>query len=314
MTKSTWLKAFLVGITSVVLVCTATLAFSQRGGDVGGGSSHGGDDGQWRSFGSGQSAVSPLIKSNQGSGTNTSINRGGGPRVANSVQRRVYYGWGGGYRGYPGYRYGSGCWNCGWRTGFGWSAAWAPSWYAPPYWSGYYPQPYIYPYSAAAQVAVNTQTLATHEQKIEANQQDIGANRQQIEENTDRFTALAEYYVKDQATLKFKVGSAMIAPEDMKQLERLAQTATSLKGYIIEVTGYADSTGSAALNTRLSGDRARAVIAVLVQQGSVPVRHIVAPGAMGEYGPAASNQTKEGRAENRRVEVKVLVNRGIAGR
>jgi outer membrane protein OmpA-like peptidoglycan-associated protein len=106
----------------------------------------------------------------------------------------------------------------------------------------------------------------------------------------------------------------MIAPEDMKQLERLAQTATSLKGYIIEVTGYADSSGSAALNTRLSGDRAKAVIAALVQQGGVPVRHIVAPGAMGEYGPAASNETKEGRAENRRVEVKVLVNRGIAGR
>jgi len=43
------------------------------------------------------------------------------------------------------------------------------------------------------------------------------------------------------------------------------------------------------------------------------VRHIVAPGAMGEYGPAASNETKEGRAENRRVDVKVLVNKGIAG-
>jgi flagellar motor protein MotB len=43
------------------------------------------------------------------------------------------------------------------------------------------------------------------------------------------------------------------------------------------------------------------------------VRHIVAPGAMGEYGPAATNETKEGRAENRRVEVKVLVNKGISG-
>ena len=51
----------------------------------------------------------------------------------------------------------------------------------------------------------------------------------------------------------------------------------------------------------------------MIQQGNVPVRHIVAPGAMGEYGAAASNETKEGRAENRRVEVKVLVNKGIAG-
>jgi len=55
------------------------------------------------------------------------------------------------------------------------------------------------------------------------------------------------------------------------------------------------------------------VITFLMQQGGVPVRHIVAPGAMGEYGEAATNETKAGRAENRRVEVKVLVNKGIAG-
>ena len=72
-------------------------------------------------------------------------------------------------------------------------------------------------------------------------------------------------------------------------------------------------TGSAEVNTKLSEDRAKAVITYLMQQGNVPVRHIVAPGAVGEYGPAASNETESGRAENRRVEVKVLVNKGIAG-
>jgi OmpA-OmpF porin, OOP family len=77
--------------------------------------------------------------------------------------------------------------------------------------------------------------------------------------------------------------------------------------------GYADSTGNAAMNTRLSEDRAKAVITYLVQRGNIPVRHIVAPGAMGEYGPIAPNETKAGRAENRRVEVKVLVNKGISG-
>jgi OOP family OmpA-OmpF porin len=51
----------------------------------------------------------------------------------------------------------------------------------------------------------------------------------------------------------------------------------------------------------------------LIQQGKVPMRHIVAPGAMGECGSAAPNETKSGRDENRRVEVKVLVNKGIAG-
>jgi outer membrane protein OmpA-like peptidoglycan-associated protein len=186
----------------------------------------------------------------------------------------------------------------------------------------------------AEQVAANVQTLSEHDAKIETNKvqlaahreyiennkQNIASNKQQIDqnikdiqENTDRFMALSEYDVKGQATVKFKVGSAKVAPEDEEQLKQLAQTATGLKGYIVEVIGYTDSTGNAAMNTKLSENRAQAVVTYLVQQGSVPVRHIVAPGAMGEYGAAAPNETKDGRAENRRVEVKVLVNKGIAG-
>ena len=63
----------------------------------------------------------------------------------------------------------------------------------------------------------------------------------------------------------------------------------------------------------MSEDRAKTVFTYLFQDCGVPMRHIVAPGAMGEYGPAAPNETNAGRAENRRVEVKVLVNKGIAG-
>jgi outer membrane protein OmpA-like peptidoglycan-associated protein len=186
----------------------------------------------------------------------------------------------------------------------------------------------------AEQVAANEAQLAAHSKNIAANQQNVQTNRQNIatskqdiathtqqiqqnmkdiEENTDRFTALSEYDVKGQATIKFATASSKISPEDMNQLKQLAQTATSLKGYIIEVTGYADSTGNAAMNTNLSEDRAKAVVTALIQQGGVPVRHIVAPGAMGEYGAAASNETAAGRAENRRVDVKVLVNKGITG-
>ena len=55
------------------------------------------------------------------------------------------------------------------------------------------------------------------------------------------------------------------------------------------------------------------MITFLTQQGNVPIRHIVASGAIGEYGAKAPNETKAGRAENRRVEIKVLVNKGIAG-
>jgi outer membrane protein OmpA-like peptidoglycan-associated protein len=109
------------------------------------------------------------------------------------------------------------------------------------------------------------------------------------------------------------VGSSQISAKDQIELKELANNATRLTGYIIEVTGYADSTGNAAMNTKLSEDRAKAVITYLVQQGAVPVRRIVAPGAKGEYAAAATNETKAGRAENRRVEVNVLVNKGISG-
>jgi outer membrane protein OmpA-like peptidoglycan-associated protein len=169
-------------------------------------------------------------------------------------------------------------------------------------------------------IETNREQIAAHKQYIEANQQNIATNKQQIEanikdieEHTQRFMALGEYDVKRQATVNFEVGSSKIAAKDQIELKELANSASLLKGYIIEVIGYTDSTGNAAMNTKLSEDRAKAVITYLVQQGEVPVRHIVAPGAMGEYGAAAANETKAGRAENRRVEVKVLVNKGIVG-
>ena len=163
------------------------------------------------------------------------------------------------------------------------------------------------------QQAAHGQAAAANQQDIAANKQQIDQNIQDIEEHTDRFTALADYDVKGEATLKFNTGSSKISAADQEQLKKLAETATGLTGYIVEVTGFADATGSAEMNTKLSEDRAKAVVVFLMQQGKVPVRHIVAPGAMGEYGSVAPNETKEGRAENRRVEVKVLVNKGIAG-
>jgi outer membrane protein OmpA-like peptidoglycan-associated protein len=169
-------------------------------------------------------------------------------------------------------------------------------------------------------ISANKAQLSGHQENIETNRQNIGANKQQIEqnikdieENTNRFTALGEYDVKGAATVNFRIGSTEISAPHQEQLKMLAQNAVRLRGYIIEVTGYADTSGDQAINTRLSEDRAKAVITYLMQQGNVPVRHIVAPGAMGEYGAAAPNETAVGRAQNRRVEVKVLVNKGIAG-
>lgn len=163
------------------------------------------------------------------------------------------------------------------------------------------------------QLTANEAKDAEQSKAISQNSDQINQNIKDIEEHEQRFSSLADYDVKAQASVKFAVGSAKISAADEEQLKNLAQTTTGLKGYTVEVTGYADSTGNAAMNTQLSENRAKAVITYLMQQGGIPVRNIIAPGAMGEYGAVGSNETKEGRAENRRVDVKVLVNKGISG-
>lgn len=167
--------------------------------------------------------------------------------------------------------------------------------------------------SHSVELAAQKENIGANKEAIAANKEQTQANMKDIEEHTQRFMALTDFDTKTQATVKFEVASSKLSTEAEEELKKLAETAKGLKGYVVEVVGYADASGDAEMNTRLSEQRAKAVCTFLFQQGGIPIRHIVAPGAMGEYGPAATNETKEGRAENRRVEVKVLVNKGLAG-
>ena len=160
------------------------------------------------------------------------------------------------------------------------------------------------------QIAVNQGAIANNAANVAANKAQIAANQQEVSE---RFSALTDYDVKNQVTVYFATGKSTLDPRDKTALMDLATQASSLTGYIIEVQGFADATGNAAANQTLSRDRAYAVVNFLMQDGNVPPRHIVSPGAMGIAKPAASNESAQGRAQNRRVEVKVMVNRGLAG-
>ena len=169
-------------------------------------------------------------------------------------------------------------------------------------------------------VAANQGNIKENEQNIEANKQNIASNKAAIDANaaeaaeaSKRFAELSDYDTKAQLVVRFASSSTEISPSDQEALKKLATDAVNLKGYIIQVKGFADSSGNAAMNQQLSMERAQNVIAFLLQNCNVPVRHIVAPGAMGEAAPVASNETAAGRAENRRVEVKVLLNKGLAG-
>jgi outer membrane protein OmpA-like peptidoglycan-associated protein len=162
-------------------------------------------------------------------------------------------------------------------------------------------------------IQANKEDIAANKVQIAANKEQIAANQQDIQDANKRFNELSDYDIKYSASVYFASGSTAISAKDKQALTELSQNALGLKGYLIEVKGFADSSGNAAMNQKLSMERAQEVVAFLSQNGNVPIRHIVAPGAMGEADPVATNETAQGRAENRRVEVKVLVNRGMAG-
>jgi len=161
--------------------------------------------------------------------------------------------------------------------------------------------------------AASEERSAANKADVAANQEAIAANQQEIQATSKRFSELSEYDVKAAVTIHFASSSATIPDEEKALLEQTAKTASNLTGYIIQVKGFADSSGDAAMNQQLSMDRAQAVVAFFLQDCRIPLRHIVAPGAMGEAAPISSNESANGRSENRRVEVKVLVNRGMAG-
>jgi outer membrane protein OmpA-like peptidoglycan-associated protein len=162
-------------------------------------------------------------------------------------------------------------------------------------------------------IAANKVQIAANKQAIANNQEQTDANQQQIEATTKRFSELTEYDTKGDLNIDFAVGKSIISTDGKAALSKLARDAANMTGYIIQVKGFADSSGTAAMDQKLSMDRAQAVIAYLTEKCNIPVRHIVAPGAMGKADPMASNETASGRAENRRVNVKVLVNKGLAG-
>ena len=157
------------------------------------------------------------------------------------------------------------------------------------------------------------QQLAAEQQRSAANQAAIAANKAAIAADNKRFGELADYNILGEATVYFANGSTEIDAKYKPELLQLAQQAMGISGYILQVQGYASAVGSAALNQRLSTERATNVTEFLEQQASIPLTNMLAPGAMGTTHPVASDATAEGQSENRRVVVRILQNKGVAG-
>jgi outer membrane protein OmpA-like peptidoglycan-associated protein len=164
-----------------------------------------------------------------------------------------------------------------------------------------------------AELEAQRQALKEQEAKVAANQAAIAANKANIDAAVARFGQLDDYYILDEVTVYFANGKVKVDPKYPPQLLALAEKAKTINGYMIEVKGYASSTGNAASNQKLSEDRASNVTNILLQQGKTPLTRMLAPGAMGESEQVGNAKTPEGEAENRRVVVRVLQNKAIAG-
>lgn len=132
-----------------------------------------------------------------------------------------------------------------------------------------------------------------------------------VNATNERISALDDYVVQSTETVNFRVNSAVLSPEAKAKLDAVATSAMTLKGFEIEITGFASSEGGTAKNKALSQRRARAVIDYLVENHNIPLRRIGQSYGFGELQAVADNATREGREQNRRVEVKLLVSRGM---
>jgi len=164
------------------------------------------------------------------------------------------------------------------------------------------------------------QDLAKTNQDLDATKQGLATttaatntNTTAIGQTNTRIGTLDQYETKDSITVNFANGRATVSKKDKDQLENFVKQAADTPGFMIEVQGYASTVGPAALNQRLSQERADAVLAIIQQSGVVPMTRILAPAAMGTTNPVDPDHNRKAMAQNRRVVVTIVVNKGITG-
>ena len=165
-------------------------------------------------------------------------------------------------------------------------------------------------------------TSDTRVSPVEANQERMAGQmdelyavaaeaRAEVKAVNERVSSLDDYDVQETVAVTFRVNSAVLSPEAKRQLDDLAAKTQGARAFMIEVAGHTDATGSDAKNFRLSQQRAEAVVQYLAVQHKIPLRRFVTPMGYGKTESVADNTTPTGRQQNRRVEVKMIINRGL---
>jgi OmpA-OmpF porin, OOP family len=182
---------------------------------------------------------------------------------------------------------------------------------------------------AAQEAAENAQRMAAQIQENTALANDARARADAAQAQADsafkaaalannRINGLDDYDAVRTIPVLFKVNSSILDASARQTIDDAATWAKGEKakgntnGWLVEVVGFADTTGNTARNRALSERRAKTVIQYLVGVHNLDLRRLVQPFGYGDSKPVASNNTADGRAKNRRVEIRILQNKGIA--
>ena len=142
-------------------------------------------------------------------------------------------------------------------------------------------------------------------------EKELGETRQDVLDTNKRISSLDQYDVVKTVTVLFPVNKATLGSKQKAQLDELAAKAPGAKNYMVEVQGHADPTGDFKKNMELSQRRANAVVKYLTVKHNIPLRRISVPMGYGSTKSVGDVSTAAGRAESRRVDVRVLVNKGL---
>lgn len=147
-----------------------------------------------------------------------------------------------------------------------------------------------------------------------------GGTRQEFAEQTAATEALRgrvadidNYNVKGTTNVNFDTGKAVLSEQAKADLCAAAQQAEGANNALLLVVGYTDSTGSEEFNQKLSEQRASRVVNYLQQACHWKPYRMLTPTGMAEADPLADNFTEEGKAQNRRVAVNILVSKAVEG-
>jgi len=167
----------------------------------------------------------------------------------------------------------------------------------------------------AGQLAENQALTAQAQASADAAAEAARKAQNTADHANNRINGLDDFDPIKTITVQFATGSASLGPKAKATIDEAATWVRSqnTKGWVMAVIGYADSTGSSQRNIDLSERRANAVIYYIVSKYKMPLNRLVQPFGYGQLEPVAENKSKAGRAKNRRVEIRLMVNKGISG-